>query len=213
MKYTLMLLLLGISAFLSCNKHTIRDDGVYVGESKITHYVVLTLQGESIITTVQGAPFDDPGITATEDGADVPFTTTSNVDINTAGFYSVTYSATNKDGYASSVSRTVIVLPAHETPGLDISGKYDYVGSSTYTATVEKIAEGTYSTDNCWSGATTIPCKFICVDGANIIIPDQPTPYGDLFGSGTLDASGKLVYTISIPVQGISDSKRTWQKQ
>jgi hypothetical protein len=213
MKYKLLLSLLAISAFLSCNKHDVRDDGVYVGISKITHYVVLTLKGESLMTIIQGEGFTDPGITATESGSDVQYTTTGSVDANTAGFYTLTYSAVNRDGYSSSTSRTVVVLPAHETPGTDISGNYDYVGTSTFTAEITKLTEGVYATDNCWSGDFIIPCQFICVDGTNIIVPEQSSPYGRLKGTGTIDASGKLVFVISLLDQGIEDSPRTWQKQ
>lgn len=213
MKYKLLLSLFGISVFLSCNKHDVRDDGVYVGISKITHYVVLTLKGENPMIVIQGEDFTDPGITATESGSDVQYTTTGSVDVNTPNFYTVTYSAVNKDGYSSSVSRTVVVLPAHEIPGTDLSGNYDYVGSSTYTAEVTKLAEGLYATDNCWSGDFIIPCQFICVDGANIIVPEQPSPYGRLEGTGTLDASGKLVLTITLIDQGLPPSPRTWQRQ
>jgi hypothetical protein len=213
MKNKLALLsLLLMAVFSSCNKDSIVDNDKQVGESIVTYYVVLKLNGAAIMSVVKGSSFTDPGVEATENGVAVDYTTTGTVDINTAGLYVLTYTAVNKDGYSSSVSRTVVVIPANETPGVDISGTYNYVGSSTYTSTVVKVGEGVYSTDNCWSGATVIPCIFICLDGATIDIPSQNSAYGEIFGSGTLNSTGKLVYVVNIPLFGIVNSARNWQK-
>ena len=214
MKYKIILFfLLAMTVFSSCNKHDIRQDDQYVGISKITYYVVLTLKGESIASVVQGDSYTDPGATATSNGADVTYTTDGTVDTNTPGLYVITYSAVNADGFASSISRTVVVIPAHENAGVDISGSYDYIGSSTFTSTIAKVAEGVYTTDNVWSGGTVIPAILVCLDGTNITIPTQATAYGVMDGSGLLNATGKLVYTVSIPSQGIIESHRNWQKQ
>ena len=172
-----------------------------VGISKVTHYVVLTLKGDPIMSVVKGEPFTDPGADALENGATTTYTVSGTVDNTTTGLYTLTYTAVNKDGFSSSVSRTVVVIPAHETPGVDISGSYDYVGSSTFTATIS------------WSGGTVIPVTFICLDGVAIDVPEQTTAYGPVFGTGTLNNTGKLVYIMSIPNFAISNSTRTWQKQ
>ena len=214
MKYKIILFsLLVFCAFCSCNKDTFHNTDEQVGESKVTHYVVLKLQGPGIMSVVKGDTFTDPGVDATENGATVPYTVAGSVDTGTPGLYVLTYSAVNKDGFSSSVSRTVVVIPAHEAADLDISGQYSYIGSTTYTSTVTKQAEGVYSTDNCWSGATVIPIIFVCLDGATIDIPAQATAYGELSGSGTLSPTGALTYVVSIPSQGINNSNRHWQKQ
>jgi len=141
-----------MAAFNSCNKDTVHNTADHVGISKVTHYVVLKLKGESIMSVVTGGSFADPGADATENGETAQYSTSGSVDVSTPGLYILTYSAVNKDGFSSSVSRTVVVIAAHEDPGVDISGSYDYVGSSTYSSTVTKVAEGVYTTDNCWSG-------------------------------------------------------------
>jgi hypothetical protein len=205
--------LLVIAAFCSCNKDTFHNTADKVGISKVTHYVVLKLKGDAIMSVVAAGSFTDPGVDATENGATAQYTTSGTVDVNTPGLYILTYSAVNKDGFSSSISRTVVVIAGHENPGVDISGSYAYVGSSTYTSTVTKVAEGVYTTDNCWSGATVIPCIFVCLDGANITMPPQPTAYGELSGTGTLNGTGHLIYVVSIPAVGINHSSRNWQKQ
>jgi len=210
--YRIFFLSLLIALVSACNKDTITQNDHQVGESTITYYVVLTLNGDATMSVVKGTTFTDPGAQATANGQPVNYTTSGTVDASTSGIYTLTYSATNQDGYSSSVSRTVVVIDAAPTPGVDISGSYSYVGSSTYTSTVSMVAPGVYSTDNCWSGATIIPVLFVCLDGTNITIPTQNTAYGPVFGTGMLDNTGKLVYNVSIPNFGISGSARTWQK-
>jgi hypothetical protein len=214
MKNKLWILFLLVTALFACNKDTFTNTADQVGISKVTYYVVLTLKGAPIESVVEGDTYTDPGVDAKANGETVEYTTTGSVDVNTPGLYTLNYSSVNKDGFASSVSRTVVVITAHETPGTDISGSYDYVGSSTYTSTITKVAEGVYTTDNFWSGGTIIPGTFVCLNGTNIIFPDQATAYGELTASsGTLSSTGKLVYDITIASQGIVNSLRNWQKQ
>ena len=201
--------------FAACKKD---DPVVYtdtqVGISRVTHYPTFQMTGAGLIVIVKGSTFTEPGIKAFEGTAQLTIQTTGSVNTNATGIYVIQYSATNKDGFSSSVSRTVVVIPQHETPGVDLSGSYDYVGSSVYNATVKKIGEGTYSTDNVWSGGTIIPALFISVDGINVIVPSQQTPYGTLFGTGTYtSATKRLVYVLNLPDFGVSNSTRTWQKK
>ncbi|MFI5154972.1 MAG: immunoglobulin-like domain-containing protein [Chitinophagales bacterium] len=212
MKNKLLILSLWLAIFSACNKDSITANDKQVGESTVTYYVVLTLKGPDVMSVVKGTPFTDPGAEATENGVPVTYTTSGSVDVSTTGLYVLTYTSVNQDGYSSSVSRTVVVIASAPTPGVDISGTYNYVGSSSYASTVVKVAEGVYSTDNCWSGTTIIPCIFVCLDGATIDIPSQSSAYGEIFGDGTLSNTGKLVYVVSIPNFGISASSRNWQK-
>ncbi len=213
MKYKISLFfLLAATFFSSCNKYDIRDDGQYVGVSKITNYVVLTLNGDAIIALVKGDTYTEQGVTATEAGKTVDYTTDGSVDTNTPGVYVINYSAVNADGYSSSVSRTVVVGPGHENPGVDISGTYNYIAASA-SSTVTKLGDGVYYTTNLWSAATTIPAIFFCLDGLNITIPTQTTGFGGMEGTGVFDpVTGKLTYTVTLLDQGISNSNRRWIK-
>lgn len=208
----LFIIVLGIT-FSSCEKDEIHNTDTKVGISEVTVYPTLTMAGSPYISIVKGGTYTEPGVTAKEGTATINVTTTGSVNVNQTGLYVITYSATNKDGFAASVSRTVVVLSAHENAGVDMSGKYDYVAGG-YTSTVTKVAEGVYTTDNAWSAGTVIPIVFVSLDGLSVTVPNQSTGYGPIFGTGTYNTTTKrLVYTLSLPNYAISNSNRNWQKQ
>jgi len=216
MKKIVQLLFLSFIIVLgACNKDEIHNTDTQVGRSRVTNFAVFDYKGPKILVVLQGSAYTEPGVKATEGGKDIPVKTTGTVNTAAAGLYTLNYSATNKDGYEANTSRTVVVIAAHELPGVDLSGSYDYVGSSTYTSTVKKVGEGTYTTDNCWSGLTTIPIVFVSLDGLVISIPQQPTGFGLMTpGTGTYNpATKRLVYRVTIPSQGINNSARNWQRQ
>ena len=109
-----MLALVALS-FASCDKET-------EGVTGITIYPVLELEGESTLIVDKGTPFEEPGYTATLDGEDVSdqVVVNSDVDTNTSGIYSVSYTITNSDGFSKNASRTVVVLD----PSDDVEGVY-----------------------------------------------------------------------------------------
>jgi len=71
---------------------------------------VITLNGEANITLEQGEPYTELGATAVDavDG-NVSVTISGNVDTNTTGMYTVTYTAKDSSGNSASVRRTVRV--------------------------------------------------------------------------------------------------------
>jgi hypothetical protein len=211
MKYILPILMV-LFAATSCNKkdNFIANDN-QVGSSKVTYFALVTMKGEEYMSLVQGDTYTDPGATATEKGAPISVTTSGKVNTSQPGLYTVTYTAINKDGFAATASRTVVVLSAHEVPGVDVSGTYKYVGGD-YKATVTKVAEGLYTMDNFY-GATTIACVFTTLDGATIEIPEQSTGYGPVYGAGTLSLTGKMTIKFDLPKQGIANRVRNWQLQ
>jgi hypothetical protein len=121
----------GLLALASCEKKVTTED-----PSTITHYVVFELNGDQTMLVPLNSTFTDPGVVATENGADVNdhviVTITdpagdvvTSIPTNAPGLYTVEYKASNADGFSASTSRTVIV--------------YD----PSVTATIA----GTYSTD------------------------------------------------------------------
>ena len=203
-------MLLFVVVLTSCDKDEINNTEDKVGRSSVTRYATFTMSGPQYVSIVKGTAYTEPGVTAKEGTQNLTVTTTGSVNKDQPGLYTLTYSATNKDGFSASVSRTVVVIATHENPGVDLSGKYDYVNGG-FTSTVTKVAEGVYTTDNAWSAATTIPLVFVSLDGLTLSIPTQPTGFGTAFGTGTYNpATKRLVYTVSIPSQGISNSNRTW---
>lgn len=209
-------ILLSLGSFLfSCNKEDIHNTADKVGISKVTHYATIVLNGSNVISLVKGDEFTDPGAKATAGDKDIPVVTSGSVDNNTVGLYVLTYTATNDDGFSSSATRTVVVIPSDEMPGVDLSGSYNAVpvGSTPGPATISKAAAGVYYTTNCWgnSGAV-IPAYFICIDGSAITIPLQGSPYGKLQTSAPGTFSGGLItWSIELIDQGDLIRVKKWQ--
>lgn len=74
---------------------------------------VITISGDNPLEITQGETFSDPGATATDniDGV-VSVTPTGTVDMDTAGDYTITYTATDSAGNEATATRTVTVRPA-----------------------------------------------------------------------------------------------------
>jgi len=71
---------------------------------------VITLNGASTFTFTEGDTFSDPGATA-QDNVDGTVTVTSNgiIDMNTAGTYTITYTASDTTGNTATATRTIVV--------------------------------------------------------------------------------------------------------
>jgi hypothetical protein len=113
--------------FVGCEKE-------YEDESKITYFPEFVMEGESEIIQILGEAYTDGSVTATEAGNPLDVTiivrgemtgysgTTVNVD--EVDKYTITYSATNVDGFDGSVSRTVYVAPPTGDMVTSIEGLY-----------------------------------------------------------------------------------------
>lgn len=113
-KLTYIILFTLVAAFTGCKKE-LDSEGV----SRVTYYPNFTMTGDAVMFQTQGAAFTDPGVSATAGSQTLPVTvkvtgaytgykgTTVNTDV--ADKYTITYSATNKDGFAGNVTRTVYV--------------------------------------------------------------------------------------------------------
>lgn len=135
-------------------------------DSYVTKYVSIDLtEGDSYFLPV-GTTYVEPGYTATEGTEDVTskVKVSGEVDGNTMGVYTLTYSAVNKDGFAASVERTVFVYDPEVTA--DITGDYTIkntdgssalFGPTRYpvignTVTLTQIAPGLYYISDYWGG-------------------------------------------------------------
>jgi hypothetical protein len=86
-----------------------RENGI-VGTATRTVIVdspVITLTGDNPYYVGKGTVYTDPG--ATSDGGEVITVDTSNIVMNTKGNYTVTYSATDSNGFLGTTTRTVVV--------------------------------------------------------------------------------------------------------
>ena len=153
-KIFLYSLMLGMSVLglTSCNKDAEMTD------SRLTYYVNLEMQGDEFVQVPLGTAYNDAGCTATMNGQDatsrIVTTGIEAIDVNTAGLYTVTYSAVNDDGFTASVSRTVAVCDPTITT--DISGTWTvqagsyrlYNGNKTpyadFTVKVRRDAPGIF---------------------------------------------------------------------
>ena len=180
---------------IACNKE---PDFNYpegtVGRSKITNFPVLTLNGDEVMVIEEGTDFTDPGASAKEGTNDLTVSTSGNVDNNTAGVYSLTYSAVNKDGFSASARRTVVVYSTDASAAAhDLSGTYlrPTTGASSQWT---KIAPGVYSVFNP-GGAVGVNLTAILFNptGYTIFIPPQIT------NDGNTTSSSNEVYTPGSP--------------
>lgn len=94
------------------------DDDSTAGFTEITYYPTLDLVGEAEVITALGEPYVDAGVTSELLGENVvdQVITTSNVNYEVGGVYTVSYEITNADGYVLSTSRTVYVADPTPSP-------------------------------------------------------------------------------------------------
>ncbi len=134
--------------FVACNKDEIHNTEDQVGISRVTHFPVLTLNGDRYMTIEAGGTFTDPGIVATEGGVDIPYTTDGSVNTGEVGVYDITYTAINKDGFPASLTRTVVVYSTETSAAAnDLSGTYVRTLNGV-ESTWTKIAPGVYTVYN-----------------------------------------------------------------
>lgn len=118
MKKYILLITCAILGFSGCNNITTEDPSI------ITFFIQMELQGDEVMFVTQGTAFVDPGVVAIQDGNDVSsiVKVKSNLDINKIGMYEILYTATNEDGIANSLTRTVCVYDG--TPSTLVSSVY-----------------------------------------------------------------------------------------
>lgn len=111
-KINLTILGLAFLLFSACNKENT------AGKSRVTNYPLITVVGDNVVFVPQGGTFTDPGVSATENGAEIDVATSvsgayrggSSLDLSMADCYDITYTATNADGFNGSSGRRVYVV-------------------------------------------------------------------------------------------------------
>ncbi len=147
---------LALVALASCSKDT-------EGLTGITYYPVIELEGPTYDMAEAGTPFVDPGYSASLNGEDysshVEIITRMDLNNPKPGYYSITYSATNDDGFSASATRYVLVAD-NDDP---VSGYYttntdsfrDYNGVIFYGGYPEVVyanGDGTYHISDLLAG-------------------------------------------------------------
>jgi hypothetical protein len=144
--------------------------------SRLTNHADIKLNGDDVQIVDLGVPYTDPGAVATEGGKEIELQIEGEVDVNTAGIYTLTYSATNSDGFSNSISRLVAVTPklSDEVKAVDLSGKYERNGVFTE---IEKVADGLYFIGNVAGVAppgAVVGVYFLHTELTTIDVPRQP---------------------------------------
>ncbi|WP_423147515.1 immunoglobulin-like domain-containing protein [Rubrolithibacter danxiaensis] len=191
-----VLFLLSMSIF-SCKKDDFNYPEGYVGESKITVYPELTLNGDQLTIINQGTTYTDEGVVAKIGEQEVEYASSGTVDSSTPGVYVINYSAKNEDGFSASSYRTVVVMStAGDINSHDFSGTYDRDGFPQ-TSTWTKTANGVYTVQNP-GGAAGVTVTAVNFEGNKIVVPQQECEAGTMSSSiGTYDlAAGKYVWAI-----------------
>lgn len=147
------LALLGLA---SCSKDT-------EGLTGITYYPVVELDGPIYDQAVAGTPFVEPGYSASLNGEDYTDHVVVSTKMDTSnpkpGYYTITYSATNADGFSASATRYVLVSENSDP----VSGYYttnpdsfrDYNGTvyyGGYSVIVYANGDGTYHISDLLAG-------------------------------------------------------------
>ncbi len=156
--YSSLLLCMAVFGLSSCGDDELTD-------TRITYYAVMTVNGDEFVQVPIGTSYTDAGCDAVLNGTDYSSNVVAegveDVDVNTAGLYTIAYYVTNPDGYTSAAYRTVAVCDPTVTT--DISGVYniaegsfrDYGGNVTpfsgYTISLKKAAPGIFTISD-WMG-------------------------------------------------------------
>lgn len=145
-------------AITSCSKDT-------EGVTGITYYPVIELDGPIYDQAPAGHAYVDPGYSASLNGEDY----TQNVKVTSAldfadpkpGYYSISYSAVNSDGFSATATRYVLVAEADDkasgyystdpTSFRVASGNTVYYGDS-YFVYVAGNGDGTYEVSDLLAG-------------------------------------------------------------
>ena len=176
-----------IVVFFSCSE-----------ESPITSEITIypTFEFERLVVVVVGDTFT-PSAIATEEGAELPVAISGSADTNTIGVYTITYSATNSDGFDGAEIQTVVV---HDPSivGTDVSGDIEDVNRPARKGVISLVPGTTsifFVTDFAYGG--TFPVYFQ-MDGD--AISDIPQEY--VFGNDHIDLTYDpvlLIFTVYIP--------------
>ncbi len=205
-------LMLGMSVLglTSCS-----NDDYEKTDSRLTYYVNLELQGDAFVQVPIGTTYTDAGCKATMNGADatsrIVTTGIEDIDVNTAGLYTVTYSAVNDDGFPASVSRTVAVCDPTITTNIagtwtTQTGTQRIYGGSTvtpyagYTCKITKAAPGIFAVSDLFAGyydqragyGSSYACKSylqLLADNTLVCLSNGVAGWGDSIDEGTFQGS------------------------
>ena len=187
--------------------------------SRITTYATFDMAGDEVIAVPGGGSFTDPGVKAFEgstelnvtqsiqyaplvtagDGpSDAAYQSVTSVDASKPGLYTISYSATNSDGFSASTERLVFVFPGAIPTSVNIAG--NYTSGTSPAPTITKVTDGVFFSTNAWGGGSSvvIPAYIMAIDGNTLSVPQQDSR-DRIYGYGTIAANGDLNMFMSRP--------------
>ncbi len=187
------------------------------GVSKTTTYAVLTMKGAADTVIAKGSTWTDPGIIVSTGD---PYTITGTVNTATAGRYLLVYNASNVDGFASKINRTVWVVGVTGSATPNFAGTYTGgrgtlysrdKGDGSVTLTKTSIAGVYYCSDmfaryyEVYKGyGLDYRCPGVIRINADSTFDNAavnfPSPWGDAFftaATGSINTAGKFSYKVS----------------
>jgi len=153
--YKILSVVFIFATFISCEE----DDTADV--SRITYYNEIELIGEENYIVNNGNAYVEPGAIASENEEDVSgnIVISGNVDTSTNGYYPVTYSIENVDGFKKQITRNVFVMPSDRSTSESYVGTYtgDVSNGTHADATIiTHLGDGLYFADDFIGGRYTI---------------------------------------------------------
>lgn len=123
------------------------------GVSGITYFPTFEMTGDAYMIVETGSGFTDPGVIATEGGAEIPVEVVGSVNSDVPDIYTLRYLATNSDGYSGQTERVVRVV-TYGVDITDISGTYngERVDRGGGEVNITKIAPGVFEVDDILGG-------------------------------------------------------------
>ncbi len=184
--------------------------------SIVTTYPQLSFNGRAVIAHPVGTPYTDDGVTATIGDAPVEYETEGSVDdVNTVGgIHSISYTATNAEGYSVTITRQVVIVDPTADAGVDLSG--EYIRNATgVVVTVEKAGPNLYSHSNVGGFAgTVLDVYFVHVEGTELVIPLQVAPASSVAVESIPGSGGILIdaFQWKINAAGFGVGNRLFEK-
>ena len=135
--------------FMSCSS----DDELT--DTRVTTFANFLLEGDEFMVVNVGEPFTDPGFTVMEGTEDITDKTvvTGEVDANTCGFYTINYSAVNKDNFSASAERTVMVINPNSLASAYLSeAEFGTRHYYNLPVIIEENEDGTFTIDDIAGG-------------------------------------------------------------
>jgi hypothetical protein len=140
----------------------------------------------------------------------------SKLDNTVPGGYTVTATARNK--YGMSASKTIYVAVTDISPAINLAGKYLRIETDD-TVNVSMIANGFYSIDDAaanGAGDTThvIAAWFVQTSDVALVMPKQMSKFGDLYGTGgtVMMAPGDTTIQYTLQNNAFAPTTRMFKK-